>query len=538
MPTVLNTLTKNLTSNVLSYILVLSNFQSYATISSKFFEAVMSSEAWSGYFRELDLQNIVIPKIFYESLPIAWHKIKTIHSNVNTVMPLKKFPGCVYYHWAWSRTSTVMKPKLGDKKNGLFQASTPVLGSCTVHLYPTGYIPTLQIGFTNSPLSEAVLSYYPVAKITDAAITNPSTNRMSCLTINIVDPSSNDRNVGGPLMWHRDRVNVAIHANLAAGYMNGVSIAPKNAFHWPETGMGSRDGDTIVALEFGVTDSGMFSFYVNNKHCGQLDLMMYQEFVTGPKYPFIYVDWRYQTYDQLDIRPQAMIIDSALYHVKVQKEFTNEKLHQYFLKRITEGDDVVPITRRDMDTLLHTCFVGVIVQDLRSLFRAASLHVPDLNSITRDTCYKHWPRHEWWCHYCQQERWDSHERCRNLVTNAFAALLHHSLRQAYITEEFPAIQFPYPDEMKKFTLQQLRDDKDKCEEFLQSLWAVNGNQNGSVFFYQYGCFKKRFTKTPMQYIQGLSWQLVLPYGIAGALIANPHSISQRPGVLKIKFSCR
>jgi len=86
--------------------------------------------------------------------------------------------------------------------------------------------------------------------------------------------------------------------------------------------------------------------------------------------------------------------------------------------------------------------------------------------------------------------------------------------------------------VKHFTLEQLIASTDHCESFLESLWAVKGHQDGSVFFYQYGC-KKRAYRTPFEFIEGLSWQLILPYGLASALIANPRLMTPRSGVFNV-----
>ena len=203
----------------------------------------------------------------------------------------------------------------------------------------------------------------------------------------------------------------------------------------------------------------------------------------------------------------------------------------------------------DKETAWHLEFIGICVQDLERLLHAATFGTSKFQALTCDTCAKHRPHpgckncrrlrgnkwkqvsvdHATECANCSLTRWYSQEKCRNVITKTFAALLHDCLREAYAMEEIlPHIEFPYPDVVGKFTLQQLREDKANCESFLESLWLVNGHVDGSAFFYQYGC-KRRENNTPFAFIEGLSWHLILPYGIVRALIASPRAITPRPG---------
>ena len=203
----------------------------------------------------------------------------------------------------------------------------------------------------------------------------------------------------------------------------------------------------------------------------------------------------------------------------------------------------------DIQTAWHLNFIGICVQDLERLLHAATFGTSKFQVLTCDTCAKHRPQpgykncrrlksnkrtkvcvdHTTLCADCSLTRWHSQEKCRNEITKTFAALLHDCLREAYSMEEMlPHIEFPYPDVVGKFTLQQLVDDKANCESFLESLWLVNGHVDGSAFFYQYGC-KRRENNTPFAFIEGLSWHLILPYGIVRALIMSPRAITPREG---------
>ena len=225
------------------------------------------------------------------------------------------------------------------------------------------------------------------------------------------------------------------------------------------------------------------------------------------------------------------------------------------------------VLRKDRQFLLHKTFIGVCVQDLHRLLQAATFGTSEFQVITCDFCERHRPGFRAKCAACwtvsqqsKDDKWmkgcvnhsrghnlscddciwvrkHSQERCRSLVTKAFASLLHRSLQEVYSIEPLADIQFPYPGIVPAFNLSQLMETQENCENFLQSLWAVNGDANGSVFFYQYGC-THRDQITPFNYIAGVSWQLILPFGIANALIQSPRAITQRPGLLKPNSSCR
>ena len=207
----------------------------------------------------------------------------------------------------------------------------------------------------------------------------------------------------------------------------------------------------------------------------------------------------------------------------------------------------------DIQTAWHLEFIGICVQDLEKLLHAATFGTSKFQALTCDTCAKHRPHagcedcrrlrgNKWTkvcvnhakeddseCADCRLTRWYSQEKCRNLITKTFAALLHHCLREVYSMEMLPHIQFPYPDIVNKFTLQQLINHKESCEDFLETLWCVNGHRDGSVFFYHYGC-NHRPNNTTAGFIQGLSWQLILPYGIVRALIMSPRTCIRRKGL--------
>ena len=212
---------------------------------------------------------------------------------------------------------------------------------------------------------------------------------------------------------------------------------------------------------------------------------------------------------------------------------------------------------------MNKTYIGFCVQDLEKLLHAATLENWNFYTLICDTCSQHRPDDTCWecltlhkgrkgaqmkrcpkhshnpdCDHCIQKRWDSQEQCRIVITKTFASVLHHSLKEVYSTRSpLPAIDFPYPGIVTHFTLEQLMASKDHCESFLESLWAVKGHQDGSVFFYQYGC-KKRAYRTPFDFIEGLSWQLILPYGLASALIANPRLMTPRSGVFNVNPLCR
>ena len=200
----------------------------------------------------------------------------------------------------------------------------------------------------------------------------------------------------------------------------------------------------------------------------------------------------------------------------------------------------------------HSTFIGVCIQHLEKLLHAATIKLSDsdFDDIMCDACEIHKPGYRARCKDCRQwkrackqhsrgfvksctdcrsRRWAAQEQCRRLITKTFATVLHGCLQDVYYTIPFDDIQFPYPDIVNKFTLQQLINHKESCEDFLETLWCVNGHRDGSVFFYHYGC-NHRPNSTTAGFIQGLSWQLILPYGIVRALIMSPRTCIRREGL--------
>ena len=117
----------------------------------------------------------------------------------------------------------------------------------------------------------------------------------------------------------------------------------------------------------------------------------------------------------------------------------------------------------------------------------------------------------------------------SIVIKTFAAVMHHRLREAYKRRGCSDIKFPYPKGVQKVSLADLVADQGTCESFLQSLWCFESDHpDGSCFFYQYGV-QTRTQKTPFNFIACLSWQLIVPYGIALGLITDPHSCTPRAG---------
>ena len=217
---------------------------------------------------------------------------------------------------------------------------------------------------------------------------------------------------------------------------------------------------------------------------------------------------------------------------------------------------------------LYETFVGLCVQDLEKLLNAGTIDKGDFGTRTCDFCDTHRPGfrngcsdcaqvgrsgkggkrekacrvhslgHNKTCDECVHQRWSSQEDCRNVVTQTFAAVMHHRLRQAYRTRKYTDVKFPYPQGVEEVSLADLIEDQDNCESFLKSLWSFKSCHNdGSCFFYQYGALS-RLQQTPLKFIEGLSWQLIVPYGIALGLITDPRSSTPRAGYWTAQALCR
>ena len=290
----MDVLSNHLMPVVISYVLFPVNFQEYAAISTGLLTAVMSSEAWVAYAETLDLRGIHIPLIFQSFLSIAWQNIYSIHFDETALMIFDWSPGRRYYHWWWARrhTSSLSRPRLQERSKRLFQARTPLPGSCTVRLHLSGTMPNLRIGFTNSSKAEAVFGFFPIRLRDDIDLASQSKegasrNQFSCLTLSIIHPL---------VPWGY---------NNNSAYMNGQQITDTNVFHWPHSCVGRFIGaDVVFTLQFGIKDR-IFTVSLNGEYLGQLNLGMYQDFLHGPKYPFIFVQDAL-CFDRLDLVPVAL----------------------------------------------------------------------------------------------------------------------------------------------------------------------------------------------------------------------------------------
>jgi len=153
-------------------------------------------------------------------------------------------------------------------------------------------MPNLRIGFTNSSRAEAVFGFFPIRLRNDIDLASQSMdcalrNQLNCLTISIIHPF---------VPWGYSNNSV---------YMNGQQITDTNVFHWPHSCVGRFIGaDVVFTLQFGITDRRL-TVSLNGEHLGQLNLEMYQDFVNGPKYPFIFVQDAL-CFDRLDLVPVAL----------------------------------------------------------------------------------------------------------------------------------------------------------------------------------------------------------------------------------------
>jgi hypothetical protein len=193
------------------------------------------------------------------------------------------------------------------------------------------------------------------------------------------------------------------------------------------------------------------------------------------------------------------------------------------------------VARGGLDEHLKTSFVACYVDKLGKLLSAVDrddgFEKNIMASVLEDGCVDHRSKYLSKCGRCQSARRSQQDRCRQLALERFSLLCHDSIARKFKDADADLLSTKFPVMAGgEYSLGRLMKDPRDCLSSLENLWASSGHSDGSSFFYNYGHrdsvtgADKRELRTPWQYIDGMKWQVLLPYNVVVALTAGARKV--------------